>query len=454
LCANLIPNNTFMITRRTFLKTSAATLAAGVASPSVWSKEWVDMKLSGPNDRIHVGLIGCRNMGWSNLTDFLLLPEVDCIALCDVDQRILQEKAKELEKIRNKAPQVFSDYRKMLELKELDAVIVGTPDHWHCLQFVDACSAGKDVYVEKPIANYITECDWMVKAARRYNRVTTVGQQQRSGNHWKEMVNFLNSGQLGTIARADVWANFNYGALDKPVPDTPVPAGVDYETWQGPAAVRPFNEQHFHGSWRMFWAYGGGLMTDWGVHLLDMVLWGMNIKEMPKRVVGIGNSFAYPGNCPETFDTQSVVYEFDSFLMNWNHTGGTETGPYGRNYGIAFRGTNGTLVADRDSWEIYPEWDHANNRKKVPELTVKADYQDHKDHVANFINCMKNRNPETACTIENGSLCAKYAHLGNMAARTGTALVFNDKKDGFIHNPEADRLLTPSYRSPWKLPAL
>ncbi|MCC8133815.1 MAG: Gfo/Idh/MocA family oxidoreductase [Tannerellaceae bacterium] len=202
----------------------------------------------------------------------------------------MQEKAKELEKIRNKAPQLFSDYRKMLELKELDAVIIGTPDHWHCLQFVDACSVGKDVYVEKPIANYITECDWMVQAARRYNRVTTVGQQQRSGNHWKEMANYLNSGQLGTIARTDIWANFAYGALDKPIPNTPVPAGVDYETWQGPAAERPFNEQHFHGSWRMFWNYGGGLMTDWGVHLLDMVLWGMNIRNMPKRVVGIGNN--------------------------------------------------------------------------------------------------------------------------------------------------------------------
>ncbi len=430
-------------------------MAAGLIIPSGWSAEQLNINYAGANDKIRVGLIGCRNMGWSNLSDFLLHKDVDCIALCDIDQNILNNRANEVEKLRGKKPQLFSDYRKMLELKELDAVIVGTPDHWHCLQFVDACSAGKDVYVEKPIANYIAECDSMVNAAKRYGRVTTVGQQQRSGNHWKAMVDYLNTGKLGKIARADVWGNFNYGALSKPIPDSPVPAGVDYETWQGPAKARPFNEQHFHGSWRMFWAYGGGLMTDWGVHLLDMVLWGMNIKNMPKRVTAIGGKYAYPDNAPETFDTQNVIYEFDSFIMNWSHTGGVETGPYNRHYGIAFKGTNGTLVADRDSWEIIPEWDHTNKRNKLLEsIKVQADYQDHKDHVTNFLNCMKTRSFDTACTIENGSLCAKYAHLGNIAARTRSILMYDDTAKKFIDNKEADAYLTPSYRAPWKYPSI
>ncbi|MDR1556019.1 MAG: Gfo/Idh/MocA family oxidoreductase [Tannerellaceae bacterium] len=446
-----------MATRRNFLKTSATALAAGLIAPSsAWGKERPVAGTAGANDKIRVGLIGCRNMGWGDLNDFLLHKDVECMALCDIDRNVLDGRAAELEKIQGRKALLFSDYRKMLELKELDAVIIGTPDHWHCLQFVDACSAGKDIYVEKPVANYIAECDSMVKAAKRYNRVTTVGQQQRSGNHWKAMVEYLKSGKLGTIARADVWANFNYGALGKPVPDSPVPAGVDYDAWQGPAQTRPFNEQHFHGSWRMFWAYGGGLMTDWGVHLLDMVLWGMDIKGMPKRVTAFGGKFAFPGNSPETFDTQNVIYEFDSFIMNWSHTGGVETGPYNRNYGIAFKGTNGTLVADRDNWEIIPEWDPANKRNRLLEsIKVQADYQDHKDHVSDFLNCMKTRSVNTACTIENGSLCAKYTHLGNIAARTRSVLVYDDSSKKFTGSEEgADAYLTPSYRSPWKYPSI
>lgn len=444
-----------MATRRDFLRTSATAMAAGLVIPSAWGETVMGNRILGANDKINVGLIGCKNMGWADLSDFLLHPDVDCIALCDIDQEILNGRAAEIEKLRNRKPQLFTDYRKLLEMKELDAVIIGTPDHWHCLQFTDACSAGKDVYVEKPIANYIAECDAMVNAAKRYSRVTTVGQQQRSGNHWKAMIDYLNSGKLGKIARADIWANFDYGALGRPVPNSDVPSGVDYEMWQGPAQARPFNTQHFHGSWRMFWAYGGGLMTDWGVHLIDMVLWGMNIKTMPKRVTAFGGKYAFPENCPETFDTQNVIYEFDSFIMNWSHTGGVQAGPYNRNYGIAFKGTNGTLVADRDNWEILPEWDGAAKRPRILEtIKVQADYQDHRDHVSGFIDCMKSRKFETPCTIENGSLCAKYAHLGNIAARSGSILTYDEVKKSFTQGSEANRFLKPDYRSPWKFPSI
>jgi len=441
-----------MITRRDFLKTSATAVAAGLVAPSALGFPEVEHRIIGANDRINVGLIGCRNMGWGNLSDFLIHKEVDCLALCDIDQGILNNRGSEVEKRLNHKPHLFSDYRKMLEMKDLDAVIIGTPDHWHCLMFTDACSAGMDVYEEKPIANYIAECDEMVKAAKRYKRVTIVGQQQRSGKHWKAMIDYLNSGKLGKIARADVWANFNYGALGKPIPDSLVPEGVDYEMWQGPAKLRPFNQQHFHGSWRMFWSYGGGLMTDWGVHLLDMVLWGMNIKTLPKRIVGVGGKFAFPDNCPETFDTQSVVYEFDSFLMHWSHTGGVETGPYNRNYGIAFKGTNGTLVADRNNWEVIPEYD-SDKKPRVEATKTISDDSDHQLHVSNFIECMKTRTFDTACTIENGSLCAKYAHLGNIAARSGLTLVYDDQKHSFTTGKEANSYLMPKYRRPWAFPS-
>lgn len=436
-----------MLSRRNFIRHSASAIAAGLVMPSLLNENNVFARTVGANDKINVALIGCKNMGWADLSDFLLHPEVDCVALCDIDRNILGEKASELEKLRDKKASLYSDYRKLLDRKDIDAVIIGTPDHWHCLQMVDACAAGKDVYVEKPIANSIAECDAMVVAAKKYNRVVQVGQQQRSGNHWHEMKRYIDSGKLGKIARVNVWANFNYATILNPVPDGAVPAGVDFETWLGPAPKRTFNEKRFHGLWRMFWDYGGGLMTDWGVHLMDMALWGMNVKGMPNRVISSGGNFAYPDNYAETFDTLSVIYEFDDFLIQWSNIAGTETGPYGRNYGVEFKGTNGTLVANRESWEVYPE------QNKIEAIKSMPNYQDHKDHVTNFLNCMKSREMNTACTIDNGSLCAKYAHLGNISARVKSALIYDDVKRTF-NNAEADKLVKPVYRKPWKFPEL
>lgn len=436
-----------MLSRRNFIRHSASAIAAGLVMPSLLNENNVFARTVGANDKINVALIGCKNMGWADLSDFLLHPEVDCVALCDIDRNILGEKASELEKLRDKKASLYSDYRKLLDRKDIDAVIIGTPDHWHCLQMVDACTAGKDVYVEKPIANSIAECDAMVVAAKKYNRVVQVGQQQRSGNHWHEMKRYIDSGKLGKIARVNVWANFNYATILNPVPDGAVPAGVDFETWLGPAPKRTFNEKRFHGLWRMFWDYGGGLMTDWGVHLMDMALWGMNVKGMPNRVISSGGNFAYPDNYAETFDTLSVIYEFDDFLIQWSNIAGTETGPYGRNYGVEFKGTNGTLVANRESWEVYPE------QNKIEAIKSMPNYQDHKDHVTNFLNCMKSREMNTACTIDNGSLCAKYAHLGNISARVKSALIYDDVKRTF-NNAEADKLVKPAYRKPWKFPEL
>ena len=434
-----------MVTRRNFLKSAAI---AAATFPVAGKNVFANVPAS---DKINVALIGCKNMGWGNLTDLLAVKGVECVGLCDIDRTILDEKTAELEKMGRKKPVQYNDYRKLLERKDVDAVIIGTPDHWHCLQMVDACAAGKDVYVEKPIGNSIAECDAMVAAARKYKRVVQVGQQQRSSGHWQEMVQYLRSGKLGTIGRVHIWANFNYAAV--PVkPDSPVPAGVDFETWLGPAPERTFNEQRFHGLWRMFWDYGGGLMTDWGVHLLDMGLWGLGITGMPNKVMATGGNFYYPQGMHETFDSQTVSYVFDNCIMSWEHSAGVQTGPYDRLYGVLFKGTNGTLVADRENWMVYPEWDENKKEAKTPEMKVEADHKERAHHVQNFIDCIKTRNYETACTIENGSLCAKYAQLGNIAARMNTALVYDDTAKKFVGTPEADKYIKPMYRAPWKFP--
>lgn len=433
------------ITRRTFLKNTTIAAATGLTMPAYLRS--ANFKVSA-NDRINVALIGCRNMGWSNLMSFLNSDEVQCLALCDIDKTVLDSRAKDLTSIRQEKFELYDDYRHVLDRKDIDAVIIGTPDHWHCLQFVDACKAGKDIYVEKPIGNSIAECDVMVEAANKYNRVVQVGQQQRSAKLWKEMIDYLNSGVLGEISRIHVYANFNYAAISKKAEDSSIPENVDFDRWLGPAPDRTFNNQRFHGSWRMFWDYGGGLMTDWGVHLLDMALWAKNVKSMPKSIQANAGNFLYPNGAHETFDTQSVIYQFNDYIMSWENNSGIESGPYGKNYGLIFTGKNGTLVANREDWQVYPE------RQNVPELTVNADHQEHKDHVFNFLECIKRGNRNTACTIETGSLSAKYAHLGNIAARmSGTALKFDDKKKSF-NSKEANKYLKPKYRKPYQFPEI
>ena len=430
--------------RLEFLKRAGALVAAGSFYPVLTNNLFA--RPMGANDRINVALIGCRNMGWGDLNDALLRPEVRCVALCDVDRKILEDRAAELEKRIGVKPDLYGDYRKLLERQDLDAVIIGTPDHWHCLQMVDACAAGKDVYVEKPIANSIGECDLMVKAAKKYGRVVQVGQQQRSATLWNSMKKYIDSGKLGRIAKVNVWANFAYARITNPVPDQEPPQNVDFDFWLGPAPLRTFNPKRFHGSWRMFWDYGGGLITDWGVHLLDMALWGMNVKGMPNRVMASGGNHQDPLNYAETFDTMSVVYEFDDFIINWDNVT-IETGPYNKNYGVEFVGENGSLVANRESWEVLPFKDKIEPFQSLP------DYLDHRDHLANFIDCMKKREMNTACTIDNGALCAKYAHLGNISARVGSDIVYDDVRKKF-NNKDANKLFIKEYRKPWKLPVL
>lgn len=435
-----------MVTRRDFLKKMGTLAMAGAVSPSLVNAKSPKASVMGANDRINIGLIGCRSMGWTDLLNAINVPGVECVALCDIDKNILDSRAAELTKNKGKKPEIYGDYRKLLERKDIDAVLIGTPDHWHCLQLVDACAAGKDVYVQKPIANSIAECDMMAKAAKHYNRVVSVGQQQRSAKLWIEMKKFVDSGQLGHISRVNVWANFRYAAILNPAKDSEVPAHIDFDMWLGPAPERTYNASRHHGSWRMFWDYGGGLLTDWGVHLLDMALWGMNVKDMPKRVMATGGNWAYPDNFAETFDTMSVIYEFDDFVMTWNNTT-IESGPYGKNYGVEFVGTNGTLVANREGWEVYPLQGKCEAAKCTP------DYQDLPLHHANFYNCMRTRNMQTACTIDNGAMCAKYAHLGNISARVGSALVYDNEKQRF-DNKEANKLIKPTYRKGWEFPKL
>ncbi|WP_020527657.1 Gfo/Idh/MocA family protein [Flexithrix dorotheae] len=436
--------------RRKFLHHSGLAIAgSSLAFPHILSaKNW---KVA-PSDQVNVGLIGCRQRGFAVLKDHLTMPEVNCVAICDVDENVLNEKKAELKDKYNQDPKVYLDFRKLLEQKDIDAVIIGTPDHWHCLPSVYACQAGKDVYVEKPMANSIAECDLMVAAANKYNRIVQVGQQQRSGEVWNAAMKEIWSGKLGKLRRANIWANFNYGLGPKKVSDTPAPNGVDYDFWLGPAATLPFNDSRFHGSWRFFWDYGGGLMTDWGVHLIDMALWARKIETPPKSVLASGTHGEFSDRSTETFNTMSVLFPMeDDYLIQWEHTAGTQNGPYGRLYGIAFVGENGTLVADRRGWEIYPEWDNAKKANKIEESKFNSEANSTVLHAQDFVNCIKTRE-QPSCNAEVGRNVALYAHFANIALRSGAYKLNWDVGKGKFDHKAANKFITPKYRSPWELP--
>lgn len=448
-------NNT---NRRKFLKNTSH-FAAGLSFASIpgsniasnFSPKMNEGKFS-PNDTVRIGVIGCNNMGWSDLTSILTHSGVACVALCDIDSRVLNKRAAELEKKTGKKAALYGDYRKLLDNKDIDAVIIGTPDHWHCLQMINACEAGKDVYVEKPISNTIEECNLMVAAKNRYNRVVQVGQWQRSDPHWISALDYLHSGKLGKIRTAKTWAYVSYGRDFPPEPDQPVPAGVDYDMWLGPAPKRPFNSHRFHGSFRYFWDYAGGLMTDWGVHMIDMVLGGMNVTA-PISVSAAGGKYGFPDSAAETPDTMQAIYDFGGFSMLWDQSLGTGREPYNRNAGqpgVAFIGNYGTLVIDRDKWEVYPEADKDKFlTDAIPAHVKSANGIDF--HTQNFLDCIKSRK-QPNCSIEIGRNAAVNAQLGNIAYKSGGKVFWDEKKNTIINNSKGEDLVKARYRAPWKLP--
>jgi predicted dehydrogenase len=400
------------------------------------------VKAVAPSDRINVAAIGINGMGWADLTAALKHPAARCVALCDVDKGVLDKRAATL--INQGKVDTYGDYRKILDRKDVDAVFIGTPDHWHCLIMTEACAAGKDVYVEKPVGNSIAECAVMVATRDKYDRVVQCGQWQRSQKHFADAVAFVRTGRLGKIRLVKAWA---YQGWMKPVPVQPdgnPPPGVDYTQWLGPAETRPFNPNRFHFNFRWFWDYAGGLMTDWGVHLLDYALLGMDAP-MPKSVMASGGKFAYPGDASETPDTLTTVYTFDDYNIQWEHATGIDGGCYGRNHGIAYIGNNGTLVLDREGWEVIPE----KGRMEAVPLTPKVD-----DglvlNTANFLDTVRTRKvADLHAPIQAGAHVATVAQMGNIAYKTGKKLYWENNR---FTDDDANRYLASTYHNGYNIP--
>ena len=435
--------------RREFLRYSAVT-AAGIGLSSIISGDYNSLfGQNSPGNKVKVALIGCRSMGWSDLQTFLGYPQVECVALCDIDDKWLNQRAAEVEKrTGKKVPNLYKDWRQVIDNKDVDIVINGTPDHWHCLPTIAACEVGKDVYCEKPLSNSIEECDLMVKAARRYGRIVQTGQWQRSDQHWNDAAAFVQSGKLGKVRTVKVWAYMTDKAMIPKVPDGAVPEGVDYNMWLGPAPLRPFNINRFHYNFRFFWDYAGGLMSDWGVHLIDYALAGMKVG-LPSYVMSAGGKFAYPDDAMETPDTLMTTYQYPDFTIVWDHACGINHGLYDKQHGLAFYGENGTLILDRSGWEVRPVKANGGDRMEAVPYQ-KGLNQGLKTHVGNMLDCVVSRNLPNADVLI-GAEVAKITHLGNISCRLQRGLQWDNAK-GVFKDSDAQKLAKAYYRKGWKLP--
>ncbi|MBB1283190.1 Gfo/Idh/MocA family oxidoreductase [Flavisolibacter sp. BT320] len=441
-----------MSTRRRFLHQSTRLVGGAALLSAVNTPAFAILKNRfSPADQINIGAIGIKGMGWANVSAALKQPGVNLVALCDVDQNVLNERMAELPKLNVNAGSIktYTDYRKLLDQKDIDAVIIGTPDHWHALMMIHACEAGKDVYVEKPVGNSIAESRAMVAAQQRYNRMVQVGQWQRSQQHFRDAVDFIGTGQLGNIRTVKVWCYQGWMKPGPTVPDTAPPTGVDYAAWIGPAKMRPFNPSRFHFNFRWFWDYAGGLMTDWGVHLLDYALLGMKAP-VPKTVVSLGGKFAYPELLQETPDTLTALYEFDDFNLVWDHAMGIDNGSYGRDHGIAYIGNNGTLILNRGGWEVIEE---KNSKAKVSKPLAKPSDNGLNKHWENFISVVRSRKAaDLNCPVDAGAHVATVAQMGNISYQSGQRVVWDKAKQKFTDEKLNKEYLMKAYHNGYKLP--
>lgn len=436
------------IERRDFIKQSIATIGAtAVASANIL----------GANDRARVGVIGLGRQGRGVMKTFMKNPDAQVVALCDVFQPHIDFAIKDA---KLEGVETYKDFRKILDRKDIDAVIVASPDHWHALQTVMACQAGKDVYVEKPISVTVDEGRKMVQAARKYNRVVQVGTQQRSGDHYQKAVEIIRGGQLGKITFVRTWnfGNQTPDGIGSP-PDGNPPSGLDWDMWLGPAPMRPFNANRFGvhpdrwSSFRWFWDYAGGMMTDWGVHHLDIVQMAMQV-DAPTAITTMGGKLVLKDN-RETPDTLMVTYEYLSdkngagknggFICAYENRECNAQVLNGQSYGILFHGTDATLYINREYFEITPE-----KGRNVEAQRVKGTNKQGDAHIRDFLDCVKSRQTP-ASDIEIGHRSTSACLLGNVALRSGRRIVWNAKTEKIEGDAAASKYLSREYRKPWKL---
>lgn len=443
------------VTRRAFVQAGTAT--------AICAASW--KRVFGANQRIGVGMIGYGLVGERHAVDFQQQPDVDMVAVAEAHRGRLEEAVAALGGKVTK----YSDFRKMLENNDVDAVCISTPDHWHALMTMMACAAGKQVYVEKPLTLFVREGRWMVEIARRYRRVVQVGTQQRSGPHYHRARQFIAQRRLGKIVSVGVDFHRNLmPGFGKP-PDQDPPPELDWEMFTGPAPLRPYNPNRGIYQFRWFWDYSGGQMTNWGQHSLDIVHWYLNVKG-PTAVYSTGGRWFLEDNC-DVPDVQHAILEYPGWSMVISIReccNGRGSDPLG------FYGTNGSLYVTREGYDVTPD-------RKIPAINLMPRYegghpvgglvdlperrprelrterirdtsgdarQQFKLHVRNFLDCIKT-GKQPLSDLESGHRVASALHLANISLRLGRQIRWDAEREEILGDPEASQMLARPYRKPW-----
>jgi predicted dehydrogenase len=442
--------------RRDFIKHGAAALA--VAGVPAYAQQLADT-------RKRVGLIGTGWYGKADLLRMIQVAPVEVVSLCDVDRNMVAAAADLVatRQASKKKPRTYADYREMLQARDLDIVLIDTPDHWHALPMIEAARSGLDVWVQKPVSVDIVEGQAMLAAARKYKRVVQVGMQRRSTPHLvRARDRVIREGRLGTIGLVEIYCYYHMRARENP-PDSAPPAYLDYEMWTGPAPMRPYNKLVHPRSWRAFMEYGNGIVGDMCVHMLDMVRWMMDLG-MPSRVSSAGGILVDKASKANITDSQTATFDFPNLQVVWIHrTYGDAPDPK-YPWGATFYGDKGTLKASVMGYDFVPSGgngqamheDVTYEFDKFPEDKTEKDLETHvapaiRAHVKNFLECIESRQKPVA-DIEQGYMSATACILANVSMGLGRSLQWDHATGTVVGDAEANRLLRRPYRAPWTHP--
>jgi predicted dehydrogenase len=443
---------------------SRRTLLAGGAAAALSAGAY--RRALGANDRVGLGFIGFGLIGKRHVLDFREQPGAEMVAVAEVHRGRRDEAVALMGGI----PRGYGDFRRLLDDRDVDAVVISTPDHWHALMTMMACAAGKDVYVEKPLSLFVREGRWMVNVARRNKRVVQVGTQQRSGPHYQKARELVQNGQIGHVVAVRMWYYRNVMPGFGSPPDGEPPPGLDYDLWLGPAPKRPYNPNRSLYHFRWFWDYSGGQMTNLGQHALDIVHWYLGV-EAPKAVTSSGGRFALEDN-GETPDTQDAIFEYPGWTVTWSERE-CSRGAAPSN-GLEFCGTRGSLTISRKGFVVNPDPKIApadaiprfgsahptggpagtGNRDSPVKWTTAtedrsgSEFDQFRRHAQNFLECIRSRR-EPISDLEGAHRVVTACHLANLSLRCGRKLRWNADRETVIGDREAEAMLERTYRPPW-----
>ena len=429
--------------RRTFLKSAAVAAVATSRFP-----------ILGANDRVNVAVIGMGGRGRDHVKFFSELKQECAIrAVCDVNQAARERAVAQVEKLGGARPKEVRDMRSLFDDKEIDAVSIATPNHWHALATIWACQAGKDVYVEKPACHNIWEGQQMIAAARKYNRIVQVGSQSRSLEHRIQAMDLLHKGEIGQIYMAR-GIGFKLRKSIGHTPDEPVPAGLDWDMFLGPAQMKPYSKNKFAYNWHWFWDTGNGDICNQGVHEIDICLWGLDRGGWPASVAATGGKYVWQDD-QQTPNTQQASFDFGEAEMTFDcrnllSSPVADIPPQGHNcIGNIFLGSEGYLVTDWSGFRVYK----GDDRQLSVDVKAKGDIWTAVPHMANFLAAVRSRDRNALhADIAVGVRAADFAHLANIAYRVKRTIRPSRSTGGFIGDAEANALLSRNYRAPYVVP--